>query len=137
MAIIISCFRQEIENEYLLDVSHPEDLDFSCTDTDIATVGFEVNDLDNQELCWRNVRIDKGNIFDFHPGNSAARDPISEKSPKQATLHFSSRYGMRRRVGMTTNLVLREVTSTWVIQSTFTTCPKSQSPKGSLMPLEF
>ncbi|KAG7355215.1 hypothetical protein IV203_004571 [Nitzschia inconspicua] len=84
MAIIISYFRQETENEYLLDVSHPEDLDFSCTDTDLATVGFEVNDLDNQELCWRNVHIDNGNIFDFtswtmaHPGNSAAREPISE-----------------------------------------------------------
>jgi hypothetical protein len=51
---IISRYNQENQNSLLLDVFHPRGLDFSCSDDDTTKVGFEVQDIDNDALCWRN-----------------------------------------------------------------------------------
>lgn len=54
ISTIISYFRQETENPRLVDIYHPENLDFFCSDDDLYTVGFEVNDWDDPTFCWRN-----------------------------------------------------------------------------------
>jgi hypothetical protein len=54
MANIIQRFNSENQNPNLVDIFHPPNLDFSCDSGDMDVVGFEVVDLENDNLCWKN-----------------------------------------------------------------------------------
>lgn len=103
IAEIITWFKEENENDYVLDIYHPEDLDTTCSEQDMNAVGFEVADLDDSTACWRNVHPDHWNVYDFtdwstsHPGNSAVRNPIKEFAEDgNSTLVFPSWHELSR-----------------------------------------
>lgn len=57
MSTILAYFREESDNAKIVDIYHPEGLDFTCSEEDLDTVAFEINDWDDPELCWRNGKL--------------------------------------------------------------------------------
>ena len=69
MSRMINYFEEEDENELMVDVYHPQGLEFSCVSEDLSKVGYEVPNFndDTGTNCWKNVHPDHVSMNALRP----------------------------------------------------------------------